>query len=90
MSNPNITGDPYLRVVQAFDRDTTAIQFLRDDGEGGVAAGVYRMAREIDRLWEKCGEPPARDPSWQDEEDDAIEAEITAELAARKGDPGNA
>jgi hypothetical protein len=61
--------DPLHLVVKAFDRDKTAIQFLRDDGEGGFAAGIYRMAREIDRLREKCGEPSERDPSWQDEED---------------------
>jgi hypothetical protein len=59
----------WMRVVEAFDNDATAIQFLRDDGEGGFPAGIYRMAREIDRLRKKCGEPDERDPSWQDEED---------------------
>lgn len=68
--------DQYLKVLEAFDRDKTAIQFLRHDGEGGLPAGVYRMAREIDRLREKCGEPPERDPSWQDEEDRKIDSDI--------------
>lgn len=38
------------RVIDAFDKDETAVSFLRDDGEGGFASGVYRMAREIERL----------------------------------------
>lgn len=66
--------DSYIRVVEAFDKDATAIQFLRDDGEGGFVGGIYRMAREIERLWKKCGEPPTRDPRWQDQEDDEIDA----------------
>ena len=49
----------YLRIVEAFDKDQTAGQFLREDGEGGFASGIYRMAREIDRLRVKCGEPSA-------------------------------
>lgn len=49
----------YDRIVEMFDKDATAGHFLREDGEGGFASGVYRMAREIDRLREKCGEPPA-------------------------------
>lgn len=40
----------FRRVMDAFDKDETAIQFLREDGEGGFASGVYRMAREIERL----------------------------------------
>lgn len=40
----------YLRVSYAFDSDETASSFLRPDGEGGFASGVYRMAREIERL----------------------------------------
>lgn len=64
----------YLGIVDAFDKDPTAIQFLREDGEGGFRAGVYRMAREIDRLRKKCGEPPERDPNWEAEEDAIIDA----------------
>lgn len=75
--------DPHQRIVEAFDKDPTAIQFIRDDGEGGFAAGVYRMAREIDRLRVKCGEPPDRDPSWQDREDDEIDSRLT-DTEARK------
>lgn len=71
----------YNDIVDAFDKDKTAIQFLREDGEGGFRAGVYRMAREIDRLWAKCGEPPERDPKWQDEEDAQIDADIDAMMA---------
>lgn len=76
-----MTDPIYLRIVEAFDKDKTAQQFLRDDGEGGFAAGVYRMAREIDRLRIKCGEPPERDPRWQDEEDEQIDAAIDEEIA---------
>lgn len=42
--------DPYLRIVEFFDRDKTAGAFLREDGEGGFLGGISRMAREIDRL----------------------------------------
>src|SRR5690606_34820630 len=70
-------------IVSAFDRDATASQFLRDDGEGGFASGIYRMAREIDRLREKCGEPPERDPDWQKREDAEFDAAFDALLAER-------
>lgn len=40
----------YMRIVEVFDRNETAGAFLREDGEGGFAAGVSRMADEIDRL----------------------------------------
>lgn len=40
----------YNRIVEVFDKDETAGQFLREDGEGGFSSGVYRMAREIERL----------------------------------------
>ena len=40
----------YGRIVEIFDTDETAGSFLREDGEGGFASGVYRMAREIERL----------------------------------------
>lgn len=40
----------YDRIVEIFDKDETAGSFLREDGEGGFASGVYRMAREIERL----------------------------------------
>ena len=40
----------YMRVVEVFDKDPVAGSFLREDGEGGFASGVYRMAREIERL----------------------------------------
>lgn len=73
----------YLDMVERFDKDPIAIQFLREDGEGGFGAGIYRMAREIDRLWKQCGEPPTRDPSWQDKEDDEIEAAIDAHFAKK-------
>lgn len=72
----------WLDIVEAFDKDATAIQFLRDDGDGGFRSGVYRMAREIDRLRLKCGEPPHRESDWQEREDEQVEAEINAELAA--------
>lgn len=71
----------YMRIVEAFDKDKTAIQFLREDGEGGFPSGIYRMAREIDRLREKCGEPAERDQNWEAEEDMKIDAEIDAEMA---------
>ncbi len=38
------------KVVTLFDADATAGSFLREDGEGGFASGISRMAREIDRL----------------------------------------
>lgn len=68
----------YMGIVEVFDKDKTACQFLREDGEGGFRAGVYRMAREIDRLREKCGEPPERDPNWEAIEDAQIDADISA------------
>lgn len=74
----------YLDIVEAFDKDKTAIQFLREDGEGGFRSGIYRMAREIDRLREKCGEPAERDPNWEAEEDARIDAEIDGVLAAHR------
>jgi hypothetical protein len=77
--------DSYMGIVQAFDKDPTAIQFLREDGEGGFRSGIYRMAREIDRLRAKCGEPAERDPSWEAEEDERIDAESDAELARIRG-----
>jgi len=40
----------YMRIVEAFDKNETAGSFLREDGEGGFASGVYRMADEIDAL----------------------------------------
>lgn len=43
-------ADPYMRIVAIFDQDPTAGSFLSEDGEGGFAAGVHRMAREIDAL----------------------------------------
>lgn len=42
--------DPYMRIVTIFDQDPTAGSFLSEDGEGGFAAAVHRMAREIDAL----------------------------------------
>lgn len=74
----------YHDFIESFDKDPVAIQFLREDGEGGFSAGIYRMAREIERLWKKCGEPPTRDPRWQDEEDEQIDRDIDAEFAKRK------
>lgn len=78
----NTSGSAFIvqRVIEAFDRDETAAQFLRDDGEGGFAAGIYRMAREIDRLREKCGEPHERDPSWQDKEDAEVDTEAERQI----------
>jgi hypothetical protein len=75
--------DLHLSIVEAFDKDKTAIQFLRDDGEGGFTAGIYRMAREIERLRDKCGEPQERPADWQEVEDVEVDAEIDAILAAR-------
>jgi hypothetical protein len=74
----------YFGIVKAFDRDKTAIQFLREDGEGGFASGVYRMAREIDRLRAKCGEPAELPDDWQDREDEQIDASIEAEVAKKR------
>lgn len=48
MTSPDL--DPYLRIVLLFDQDPTAGQFLGEDGEGGFAGAVFRMAREIERL----------------------------------------
>lgn len=42
--------DPYLRIVETFDARPSAGKFLREDGEGGIASGVERMANEIERL----------------------------------------
>lgn len=42
--------DAYMRLITLFDQDATAGSFLSEDGEGGFVAGVYRMAREIERL----------------------------------------
>ena len=39
-----------MRLADAFDKDETAIQFLREDGDGGFVSGIGRMAREIERL----------------------------------------
>lgn len=80
--------DMFGSIVSAFDRDATANQFLRDDGEGGFASGIYRMAREIDRLREKCGEPPERDPDWQKREDAEFDAAFDALLAERSKSQG--
>ena len=54
--------DAYMaeRVREIFDTDTVAGQFLREDGDGGLASGIYRMAREIERLRSRCGEPNHR------------------------------
>jgi hypothetical protein len=60
--------DEWMGIVEAFNKDPTALQYLRDDGEGGFRSGIYRMAREIERLRLKCGEPAERDPAWQDDE----------------------
>lgn len=38
------------KIIEAFDKDDTAAKFLSDDGDGGFAGGVYRMARRIDEL----------------------------------------
>lgn len=43
-------SDPYMRIVMVFDTNETAGRFLREDGEGGFAAGVSRMADSIDKL----------------------------------------
>lgn len=73
----------HMGIVEAFDKDETAIQFLREDGEGGFRSGIYRMAREIDRLRAKCGEPAERDPDWEAKEDEEIDAAISEEMAKR-------
>lgn len=64
----------YMDIIKAFDSDKTAIQFLREDGEGGFKSGIYRMAREIDRLREKCGETAERPSDWEATEDAEIDA----------------
>jgi len=52
------TLDPFLRIVEFFDKDDTAGSFLREDGDGGFVGAIYRMAREIDAL-RSGGEPVA-------------------------------
>ena len=44
------TLDPFLRIVEFFDKDETAGSFLPEDGDGGFVGAIYRMAREIDAL----------------------------------------
>lgn len=75
----------YMDLLVAFDSDPTAMQFLREDGEGGIASGVYRMAREIDRLRKKCGEPSERPTNWQEKEDAETEKKIAIEIARMRG-----
>lgn len=70
----------YMNFVRAFDGNQTASQFLRDDGDGGFAAGISRMAAEIDRLRLKCGEPPRREPGWEDAEDAIIDRFVMAKI----------
>lgn len=52
----------YKRIVEAFDEDDTAAAFLSDDGEGGFASGVYRMAREIRHLRRALNKSPCPFP----------------------------
>lgn len=75
----------YFDLITVFDRDPTAIQFLRQDGEGGLSSGVYRMAREIDRLRKKCGEPPERPADWEEAEDAETDKQIAIEMAKLRG-----
>lgn len=42
--------DAYARIAAVFDQSETAQEFLRDDGEGGLASGVSRMVDEIEAL----------------------------------------
>jgi hypothetical protein len=42
--------EPYMQIVEFFDKDETAASFLKEDGEGGFLSGIYRMAREIETL----------------------------------------
>lgn len=81
MADEQTTSDFIVgRIIEAFDRDATAGSFLREDGDGGFAGGIYRMAREIDRLcaearsaYARCREDAAKvaerwlESSWQDE-----------------------
>jgi len=41
---------PYCRIVEAFDKSPIANSFLAQDGEGGFAAGIHRMAMAIEQL----------------------------------------
>lgn len=50
VSGAETAMDAYMRLITLFDQDATAASFLSEDGEGGFVGGVYRMAREIDRL----------------------------------------
>ncbi|NTF17979.1 hypothetical protein G6L37_06150 [Agrobacterium rubi] len=43
-------NEPYLRIVWLFDQDPTASQYLSEDGDGGFAGAVFRMARHIEEL----------------------------------------
>lgn len=47
-----------------------------------ITESLMPAAAEIERLREKCGEPKERDPSWQDEEDEQIDADIN-EIVSR-------
>lgn len=49
-----MSSNGYTRIVEVFEQNETAAQFLRDDGEGGFASGVERMAKEIERLRESA------------------------------------
>ncbi len=68
----------YARIVEAFDKDETAGSFLREDGEGGFASGVYRMAREIKRLRADAGILLAILDFSQEATDETLEAEDAA------------
>ena len=51
-----VATDAYMRLVTLFDQDATAASFLSEDGDGGFVGGVYRMAREIERLRQNIDE----------------------------------
>lgn len=80
MTDEMFWRDRYLALLNAFDKDDTAAQFVREDGQGGFASGVYRMAREIDRLRAKCGEPNERPKGWEAREDMMADAVVDAKL----------
>lgn len=84
-----MTDDGYEYIINKiraiYETDPVAAQFLREDGEGGMSSGIYRMAREIERLRLKCGEPNHRPEGWEDDEDDRNDAEADQLIYKMRG-----
>ena len=71
------TASQRIAHIKVFDEEATANQFLSEDGEGGFAAGVHRMAKEIERLQE-VQKSCHRDIIRQDARIEELEAERDA------------